>query len=129
MFHSKGFRLNSEPESLPPPLFYNPKPPASWHADVLQSIKRWFTMCCGNRTAHKTSDAAVRTLEEGKNRIEEDCEPLIEGGMGAAEKREALRLTRQFGMEVREDGIYCFIVLDCALEYRFTLEYGIWNKH
>lgn len=50
-------------------------------------------MCCGSRTAYKTSDAAVRILEEGKTRVEEDCEPLIEGGMGASEKREALRVT------------------------------------
>ncbi|KAL7908812.1 hypothetical protein GGI35DRAFT_452140 [Trichoderma velutinum] len=93
MFHSKGFRLSSQSEKLPSPLFYTPKPSISWHTDVLQSIKRWLTMCCGNRTAYKRSDAAVRILEEGKNRIEEDCEPLIEGGMGAAEKREALRVT------------------------------------
>ncbi|KAL6837681.1 hypothetical protein V8C40DRAFT_13811 [Trichoderma camerunense] len=94
MFQSKGIRLDSEPEKLPSPLFYNPNPPISWHTDVLQSIKSWFTMCCGNRTAYKTSDAAVRILEEGKGRVEEDCEPLIEGGKGgAAEKREALRVT------------------------------------
>ncbi|UKZ75351.1 hypothetical protein TrVFT333_003032 [Trichoderma virens FT-333] len=89
---SKASDSTLSPRASPSPLL-QPQAPASWHADVLQSIKRWFTMCCGNRTAHKTSDVAVRTLEEEKNRIEEDCEPLIEGGMGAAEKREALRVT------------------------------------
>ncbi|KAK4084597.1 uncharacterized protein Triagg1_1077 [Trichoderma aggressivum f. europaeum] len=93
MFQSKGIRLDSQPEKLPSPLFYTPKPSISWHADVLESIKNWLTMCCGNRTAYKTSDAAVRILEEGKSRVEEDCEPLIEGGTSAAEKREALRAT------------------------------------
>lgn len=44
-------------------------------------------MCCGHRTAYKTSDAAVRILEEGKNKYEEDCEPLIEGGVEEAEKK------------------------------------------
>ncbi|KAL7943281.1 hypothetical protein V8C42DRAFT_347248 [Trichoderma barbatum] len=93
MFHSKGVRLSSQSDNLPPPLFYMPKPSISWHADVLRSIKRWLTMCCSSRTAHKTSDAAVRILEEGKNPVEEDCEPLLDDGTGAAEKREALRVT------------------------------------
>ncbi|PTB68813.1 hypothetical protein BBK36DRAFT_1113342 [Trichoderma citrinoviride] len=99
MFHSKGFRISSQPSPLPPPLFYTPKPPSSWHSDVLQSIRRLFiTMCCGgSRTAYKTSDAAVRILEEGKNKIEEDCEPLIEGGVGEERKEqkklEVLRVT------------------------------------
>lgn len=32
-------------------------------------------MCCGSRSAHKTGDAAARRIL-----LEEDCEPLIEGG-------------------------------------------------
>ncbi|KAL6876529.1 hypothetical protein J3F83DRAFT_759052 [Trichoderma novae-zelandiae] len=97
MFPSKGFRISSHSETLPPPLFYTAKPSTPWHADVLQSIKLLFTMCCGNRIACKTSDAAVRILEEGKSKREEDCEPLIGGGVEESvedgEKREALRVT------------------------------------
>lgn len=37
-------------------------------------------MCCGSRIAHKTSGVAIWKLEEGTNEMEEDCEPLIEGG-------------------------------------------------
>ncbi|TFB06982.1 hypothetical protein CCMA1212_000855 [Trichoderma ghanense] len=87
MFHTKGFRISSQPSPLPPPLFYTPKPSTSWHTDVLQSLKRLFTICCGSRTAYKTSDAAVRILEEGKTKYEEDCEPLIEGRVGEEEKK------------------------------------------
>lgn len=43
-------------------------------------------MCCGSRIAHKTSDAAIWKLEEGTNRLEEDCEPLIEGPGGASDR-------------------------------------------
>ncbi|KAH0492488.1 hypothetical protein TgHK011_007438 [Trichoderma gracile] len=50
-------------------------------------------MCCGHRTAYKTSDAAVRILEEGKNKREEDCEPLIESGV-EEEKKEKLEVLR-----------------------------------
>ncbi|KAL7791301.1 hypothetical protein V8C37DRAFT_158921 [Trichoderma ceciliae] len=94
MLQSKGTRLSSQSEKIPPPLFYTPKPSTSWRSDVIQSIRRWLTMCCVSRTSRKTSDAAVRILEEGKNRPEEDCEPLIEGGgMSDMEKREAPRVT------------------------------------
>lgn len=51
-------------------------------------------MCCGSRTAYKTSDAAVWKLEERENRIEEDCEPLIEGGSMSDSKRwETVKVT------------------------------------
>ncbi|KAK1247216.1 hypothetical protein MKX07_002125 [Trichoderma sp. CBMAI-0711] len=86
MFHTKGFRISSQPSPLPPPLFYTPKPSTSWHSDVLESIKRLFTMCCGHRSAYKTSDEAVRILEEGK-KYEEDCEPLIESGVEEEEEK------------------------------------------
>lgn len=50
-------------------------------------------MCCGSRAAQKTSDAAVWKLEEGY-RIEEDCEPLIEGGsMSGKDKWETAKVT------------------------------------
>jgi hypothetical protein len=90
---SKGIRISSQSEKLPPPLFYTPRQPTSWRSDVIQSIKRWLTMCCGSRTSHKTSDAAVRIIEEGRNKLEEDCEPLIEGGMPDGKKRETLGVT------------------------------------
>ncbi|KAL7901856.1 hypothetical protein HDV64DRAFT_267090 [Trichoderma sp. TUCIM 5745] len=54
---------------------------------MIQSIKRWLTMCCGSRAAHKTSDAAIWKLEERTNKREEDCEPLIEGE-GSTSNRE-----------------------------------------
>lgn len=42
-------------------------------------------MCCGSRIAHKTSDAAIWKLEEGTSKMEEDCEPLIEGDGSASD--------------------------------------------
>ncbi|KAL7924061.1 hypothetical protein ACQKWADRAFT_287143 [Trichoderma austrokoningii] len=83
MPHSQGIRITPEPEKPPPAPFYTHRPPTTWRTDMMQSIKRWFTMCCGSRAAHKTSDAAAWKLEEGLDRIEEDCEPLIEGGGGS----------------------------------------------
>ncbi|PTB40697.1 uncharacterized protein TrAFT101_005863 [Trichoderma asperellum] len=79
MPHSKGIQVTSEPEKFPPLPFYTHRPPTTWRSDMMQSIKRWLTMCCSSRAAHKTSDAAVWKLEEGSDKIDEDCEPLIEG--------------------------------------------------
>ncbi|KAM0255123.1 hypothetical protein ACHAQJ_006127 [Trichoderma viride] len=94
MIPSKGIRISSQSEKQPPPLFYTPRPSPSWRSDVIMTIKRWLTMCCSSRTTYKTSDAAVRIVEEGRNKLEEDCEPLIEGGgMSDKEKWETLRLT------------------------------------
>lgn len=80
MLLSQGIRATSEPEKFPDAPFYTHRPPTTWRSDMMQSVKRWLTMCCGSRTAYKTSDAAVWKLEEGTNRVEEDREPLIEGG-------------------------------------------------
>ncbi|KAH6609379.1 hypothetical protein Trco_002725 [Trichoderma cornu-damae] len=99
MVQSKGIRLGSQSDPIPPPLFYAPKPSsASWRSGVIQSIKKWLAMCCGSRTSHKTSDAAVRRPEEGRSKLEEDCEPLMKGGgmpdmEMEMEKREVPRMT------------------------------------
>ncbi|KAL6892667.1 hypothetical protein HDV57DRAFT_482637 [Trichoderma longibrachiatum] len=94
MFHTKGFRISSQPSPLPPPLFFTPKPSTSWHSDALETIKRLFTMCCGSRTAYRASDAAVGVLEEKKNKDEEDWEPLIEGGVEEDKKKKKLEVLR-----------------------------------